>query len=475
MAETLDTADRTDPSARREALAGLALDKGAVFAPKRRSRFGAGRLMLLAIVVVGIAAWLWRSASAAPAVQVGTVLKRSPIVDAEITTANGYVRARTRASLASKTQGRLAKVLVDEGDLVTAGQLLAVVEHDEADAGLVAAQARIAAAQREVAVADAAIDEALAAQASAKALLAEREAGRDAAQAELAQANAGFRRIEDLVTREIRSEADLDSAREARDVAQAQVRRADAAVATAQKDIARADAARATAQYQREASAARVAIEEAERQRIEVQRAQSFITAPFAGVVLRREAEPGEVVSPANTGASGSKTAVVTLADFATLEVEVDVYERDIARISAGAPCRVVLDSRTDRRLEASVRLVRPTADRTRSTVQVYVAFAAVPEFARPEMVARVTFYRPQTAVLTDDELIVPGAAVTSRGGQDGVFVVAGQTARFRALRLGEARSGDRLVLDGLVAGESVVLSPADSLNDGDAIAVSGR
>lgn len=475
MVDKVETDDGTDPTGRREALAGLALDKGAAFAPRRRRRLGGGRLALLLAVLGAGAVWAYRSATAAPVVAVGTVLRRSPIAESEITTANGYVRARTRASLASKTQGRLAKVLVDEGDVVTAGQLLAVVEHDEADAAIATARARIAAAEREVAVADATIDEALAAQGSAKALLAEREAGRESAQAELAQANAEFRRIEDLVTREIRSEADLDRARELRDVAQAQLRRAEAAVATAQKDIARADAARATAQYQREASAARVAIEAAELKRIEVERAQSFITAPFAGVVLRREAEPGEVVSPANTGASGSKTAVVTLADFATLEVEVDVYERDIARITAGAPCRVVLDSHADRRLEARVRLVRPTADRTRSTVQVYVAFAAVPDFARPEMVARVTFYRPETAVLTDDELMVPGDAITTRGGQEGVFVVAGALARFRPVRLGRTSEGNRRVEEGLNAGESVVLAPADSLNDGDAVVASGR
>lgn len=475
MDDSIESGGTATADDRRAALSGLALDKGAAFAPRRKRRVPRSLAVLLVVAIAG-AAWVaFHSATAVPEVRTGAVVRRSPIIAAEITTASGYVRARTRASVASKTQGQLVSVAVDEGDLVAAGQLLAVVDHEEADAAIAAAAARVDVARHEVAVADAQVDEAIAAVTSARAALAERSAALDATRAELAQADAEFTRIEDLVTRAIRSAADLDRARETRDVAHAQVRRAEAALVTGEKDVERAVAARASAEYARKVQDARIAIEAAEQKRAEVVRQQSFLLAPFAGVVLRREAEPGEVVSPANTGASGSKTAIVTLADFATLEVEVDVYERDVARITAGAPCRVVLDAFRDRPLSAHVRLVRPTADRTRATVQVYVAFASVPDFARPEMVARVTFYRPDTDALAADELLVPSAAITTRDGKDGVFVLGGEEVRFVIPEFGAVDGADRKVLGGLEAGKLVVLDPAAKLKDGDHVVVAGR
>lgn len=463
---------REGDAARREALAGLSLDKGGSFAPRRRRRLP--RALVWIIVLAGLAAsfLVFRMATAVPVVRTGSVQRSSPIAESELTTANGYVRARTRASLASKTQGRLVQVEVDEGDTVAAGQLLAVVDHDEVDASLLGAAARIDAQRREVSHADALIDEGMAARTSAVALVAERNAALDAARASLAGALAQYGRVEDLVASDILAESELDVAREARDVAAADVRRAEAGIATAETDVSRADAALASANQAREVARANVAVEEAEAKRLQVVRDQAYINAPFAGVVLRRDAEPGEVVSPANTGGTGSKTAVVTLADFATLEVEVDVYERDIARIAVGAPCRITLDAFADRALQAKVRLLRPTADRTRSTVQVYVEFAMVPEFARPEMVARVTFYRSGTDVLTKDRVFAPQGAATTRDGREGVFVLRGEQLRFVPVRFGTASDGRREVLDGVEAGAVVVLDPSAELTDGATVAV---
>ena len=469
---TLDPTGRD--VARRAALDELSLRREGGFVPRRRRRLPGWLLLLLVLALAFGGYRVWQAATAVPRVRTALSQRISPNVSRELTTANGYVRARTRASVASKTQGRLVQVAVDEGDRVTAGQLLAVVDHDEVDELVKQADARIEAQEREAAMADAAIDESSAALTSAQALVDERRAALDAARASLAQAGSEYDRVEDLVRRDISSAADLDRAREARDVAQADVRRAEAAVNTAQKDVGRAEAARASSGYAREAARARVAIEEAEKQRLLVVRKQSFIEAPFAGVVLRREAESGEVVSPANTGAAGSKTAVVTLADFATLEIEVDVYERDIARISDATPCRVTLDAFPDSPLAAKVRLLRPTADRTRSTIQVYVAFDAVPDFARPEMVARVTFYSADTEVLQKDRVFVPREVHAVRDGKDGLFVLHGDKVAFVVVSLGAESDGRREVQGGIDAGETVVLDPPAVLKDGDKVVVEG-
>lgn len=462
---------------RRAALDSLAIDRGAA-RPRRRRRLPRWLVWLLWLAVIGGAVVGFRAATAVPTVRTATVLSTSPIAEHEITTANGYVVARTRASVASKTQGRLERMLVDEGDVVEAGQLIAVVEHDELDATVAEADAVLEKARRAVPAAEAALAQSEADVGAVQAALDERRASIVEAEAVLAQSELEFRRVEDLVQREIRSAADLDTAREARDVARARVELAKTTLATATATVERARAAVEVQRRQVDVVTQDVAAQEAARARAVANRDNAFIRAPFAGMVLRREAEPGEVVSPANTGASGSKTAVVTLADFATLEIEVDVYERDIARVTVDTPCRIVLDAYPKDRLPGRVRLLRPTADRTRATIQVYVAFAAIPTFARPEMGARVTFYEQDVDVLVADELSVVASAVTERGGARGVFVVSGRTLRFQRADFGDERVVDgiarRIVTGGLSVGDVVVAEPTAELEDGARVVVEG-
>src|SRR5690606_30425672 len=205
-----------------------------------RRRRWLGPLVVVALLVG--AAIGFRAATAVPRVRTATVLRSSPIADREITTANGYVFARTRASVASKSQGRLERVLVDEGDEVAAGQVLAVVEHDELDASLAEAEALLEKARRAVPVAEAELAEAEAAARGVEAALAERRAAVAEADAVLAEREASFARTADLVERQIQSGAELDRAREQRDVARAQATLAATALATAEKEVARAAA-----------------------------------------------------------------------------------------------------------------------------------------------------------------------------------------------------------------------------------------
>ncbi len=471
-----DTTSDDPRTVRRDALQSLSLPRTSAKAFRRRRVprwvfWG----IVLGLLIGGVAAF--HAATAVPAVEVAAVQRTSPIAALEITTANGYVVARTRASVASKTQGRLDRVLVDEGDLVETGQLLAEVEHDEQDAVVAQAEADLEQAKLAVPSSEASLREIEAALKTAETALEEKRASVAEAQAVLAESETSYTRTEDLVQREIASQSELDTARESRDVARARLQLAKTSLTTAETDLHRARAAVDVQKQQLAISKQSVSSAEAALDLAKATRANAFIKAPFAGMVLRREAEPGEVVSPANTGASGSKTAVVTLADFATLEIEVDVYERDIARIEVDTPCRIVLDAYPDRPLAGSVRLLRPTADRTRATIQVYVRFAKVPDFARPEMGARVSFFEKGADTLAPDELMLPHAAVTERGGKQGVFVVAGKTVRFHEVELGPVVEGadpdaDRKVVSGVAPGDKVVLDPESSLEDGTPVTV---
>lgn len=453
------------------ALRSLAIDKGSAPAlAGRRPRRGLRAIVVIAAILL---AWWWfQRATAVPVVETGRVLRSSPVADAEITTANGYVVARTRASVASKMQGRLVAVLVDEGEVVTAGQVLAEVEHAEQDAEVEEATALRDRARAAIPARSAELLEAEAAHVAAEAVLAERRAQVDEVRAVVAEREASFERTAALFAKQIAGQAELDQAREARDVARARVELGETALQTAQTQVARVLASVEVARQQLVMAHHDITAAEAALQRATAMRDNAFITAPFSGMVLRRDAEPGEVVSPANTGASGSKTAVVTLADFATLEVEVDVYERDIARVLVDTPCKVVLDAYPKEPCAGRVRLLRPTADRTRATIQVYVEFAAVPPAARPEMGARVVFYRSGTDVLVPDTVTVPAGALTTRDGRRGVFALTGKQVRFRALEVDEpaAAAGRAVVRSGIEPDELVVLEPDGELADGDEV-----
>ncbi len=453
------------PSPQKQSLAALELPKSSPMRRRRGLPRGLVFFLFIALLVVGVMAFL--QFTALPSVSTAVVLRQSPIAEQEITTANGYVVARTRASVASKVQGRLAGVFVDEGDQVETGQLLAEVEHEELDAQVVEAEANLAAIRERVPERQAILSESIAAEATARAILKEKQAAVEEAEAVFKESQSSFERTEYLFNKKIRGDADLDTARQARDVAKARVNFARTALLTAESRVTRETAAIEVVKQSLVKATHEIAAAEGIVQGVKASREKAFIRSPFSGMILRREAEPGEVVSPANTGASGSKTAVVTLADFATLEIEVDVYERDIARIEEGTLCRIVLDAYPDRPQAGKVRLLRPTADRTRATIQVYVSFAQVADFARPEMGARVAFYQGEVDVLLPDHLLIPAAALSEREGRSGVFVVSADKLAFRAVETSPHDETQLRVLKGLDPGEAVVLSPAPELSDG--------
>ena len=436
----------------------LQFDKGAP-ARRRTHRWRKPALIVLVICVVAATlAQVLAGRADAGAEQTAKVSRVSALSEFEITTANGYVTPRRRAAVASKIQGRLAAMLTDEGDLVREGQVLAEVEHREEDAMVAQAQAGLSNATSLVTAREALLREAQAGLGTAQATLDERKATRTLAEAWLTERKTTLARTEDLVRGGISNQAQLDAARRDHDVAYAQFVQAETALTTANQAVAQAEAAVTTAQAQLAASRAQIEGSKAEVARAEAIRDNAFIKAPFAGTILRREAEPGEVVSPANTGASGSKTAVVTMADFASLEVEVDVYERDIARVEKDTRCRILLDAYPDQPLAGKVRLVRPTADRSKATIKVVAVFDTVPAFARPEMGARVTFLAPGGEPLAADRIVVDAKALVTQDGREGVFVIEGKEKRFVTVEAGATKDGKVQIKQGLAGGETVLL-----------------
>jgi len=277
---------------------------------------------------------------------------------------------------------------------------------------------------------------------------------------------------------------------------EAAVRRAEAAVQRAEADLAeqerllrvaeRLTAERVLAADQKEAAESRVRIataqlaqQEADLAYVQAQMQHTIIRAPFAGVVVKKMAEVGESVAPIPPGVniSTSSGAIVALADLETLEVEADVAEANVAKVASGQPAEVTVEAIPDRRYEAVLRQVLPTADRTKATVMVKVTILDKDEDLKPEMSAKVTFLEPESEVdETSGEpapvVLVPRRAVVSRSGRSVVFLVREGKVQERSVVLGTPRKGQVIIEDGLAGGETLVARPPDDLEDGDAVRV---
>ncbi|MCM2257623.1 MAG: efflux RND transporter periplasmic adaptor subunit [Vicinamibacteria bacterium] len=213
----------------------------------------------------------------------------------------------------------------------------------------------------------------------------------------------------------------------------------------------------------------------------EAQQKNTQIRAPFAGTVVKKMAEVGESVAPIPPGVniSTASGAIVALADLATLEVEADVSESNVARLGDAQPAEVTVEAFPDRRYKAVLRQVIPTADRTKATVQVKVTILDKDKDLKPEMSARVNFTEPAPAAgavtaVAKPQVVIAKDAIATRDGKKVVFeVVAGQLKQ-RVIETGAEREGRVVVRQGLAGGESLVSKPAESLKDGDKVKVQG-
>lgn len=383
--------------------------------PRKRRRWGLLLVLAVLLVAAGVAAaWFW--SAQAPEVHVAEVRVRGGADGGGGgLTANGYVEARRQAAVAPQVPGRLAELSVDEGDTVRAGQVVARLDSAAADAALQQAQAQVADADAQAAQ----------------------------ARATLVKAQADLERANRLSGSGIVSAQDLTNARTARQVAAAQLEAAQAGQAAARAGVARAQAG------------------------VE----QTLVRAPFAGTVLHKDAEVGEMVGY-TLGAGQTAGSVVTIADLATLEVAADVNEQYIAEVRVGQRAQITLDAYPSVAFPGHVRLIAPTADRQKGTVLVRVALDTRDRRIVPEMSARVVFSARQAGRPAPRRVIVPAGAVWNDGGQDAVWVVADGRVERRRIDAGPVAGGQREVRSGLQGGEQVVLQPPPGLQEGERVRV---
>jgi len=372
----------------------------------------------LAVVLAGALGGLYRAGLLTPAVEVQAAVVQNvyPSQGLTLLNASGYVVADRKSAVASKVTGRLVYLGVEEGSRVKAGQVIARLENRDTAAARDRALQNVAVARSNL----------------------------EQARAELDNAALDYERKQALV-------AKGTIARSAFDTAEARYRTAKASVAALTAAV----------------RAAQAAWEEAS-----VLYDYSNIRAPFDAVVLTKNADIGDIVTPLAATAE-AKAAVVTIADMDSLRVEVDVSESNIAQVKVGQPCEIRLDAFPETRFPARVHMVLPTADRSKASITVKVSFLERDPRVLPEMSAKVAFLsRPVGADEQAPVRAVPAAAVSTRGGREVVFLIQGDQVREVAVQLGR-RLGEMVELrEGPAVGSLIAAGPLDQLADGTRVAV---
>jgi RND family efflux transporter MFP subunit len=389
--------------------------------------------------------------------------------------ASGYVVAQRRAAVASKGTGRLIWLGVEEGSQVKEGQVIARLESDDLKALTAQSRAALAAARSNRETARAQRDGAAAARDNARA---QREGARSAleqAKAEVDDAAAALARERTLFAGGMTAKVALDEAEIRRRKAEAAYASAGHAVEGAASAARAAEDALAAAESALNSSGHAVASAEAVVRGAEVNASYTEIRAPFDGVVLTKNADIGDMITPVGAAAN-ARAAVVTIADPTSLLIEADVSETSLPKVRVGQPCEVQLDSIPDTRFPAVVHMVVPTADRAKGTVLAKVRLAALDPRILPEMSAKVAFLeRAVAAGETASRVAVSPRAVTTRGGASTVFVVKDGRAQAVAVKAGAAL-GEFVEIDaGLAGGERAILDPPAKLRDGARVAVAEK
>jgi len=464
----------------------LQIDRGpaTTASPARRRRSGPWPLRFVLLLLAAALAWLFWPMLAGfsdrirlPEVKTMLVAETSPAAAAAVsgTAANGYIVAARRAALSSDVPGRIVELNVKEGSVVKRGEVVARLYADEYRAALERARADTASAAASVRRAQAAQSSSAADERQAKENVATAMAALEEARAQQRWATAEFRRVDDLVRGGIgsprdldRAQSDLDAARSHSNALEAAQRASAAAAATAAERVlvAAADCAVAEAQQR---------VAEAAQQQAQTTLDKTDVKAPFDGIVVLKDAEVGEVVSPNVQGGGNARGAVCTMVDFESLEVQANVPETSLSAVKTGAAADVVLDARPDHRYQGVVDRIWPTADRQKATVEVRIRLLQRDDQLRPEMGVRVTFAAatgaaPATTVAGEPGqplIVVPETALVEIAGKTGAFVLERDVAHFTPVRTGDRKNGRVAVLSGLQPGHRLVLEPPNTLQDG--------
>ena len=378
---------------------------------------------IIAVVVIAVAAvFLYARNSVVQVSEATAVAASAGAAPAAILQATGYVTAEREATVSSQIAGQLSQVYFQEGEHVHRGQVLARLDDSAQRAALEQARAQLAAAQAQL----------------------------NQYQVQLAQDRRDFARDAALIGQHLVSEQDFETA-------QTQVATQAAQVVTQQRQVELARAGLKAAQVQED---------------------YTIVAAPFTGVVIDKAAQIGEMISPIFGGGSFEAAGIATIVDMSSLEVDVDVNEAYIHRVKPGQGATAVLDAYPDWNIPAHVIAIVPTADKSKATVKVRVAFEKLEPRILPDMGVRVSFLQEpsgQSGVaassLPAGTVWVPASAVVQRDGRAVVFVVQGDKAREESVTPGESQ-GDLRAVQGVASGSAVVQSPPERLNDGSRIAV---
>lgn len=391
------------------------------------ARAGSGRrgfwitLVLLA-GVVAVAGWVWATRVEAIPVKVSAVVAQTgagPAAGA-VLNASGYVTARRRATVSSKVTGKVLEVFVEEGNQVKKNQVLARLDDSQMRASLAVAEAQLETSKR-----GAAEDE-----------------------ARLREAELTLSRREQLVKEQVISKSELDTAR-------AEVESFKARIAMAEQQVK---------------------VSESLVSQRKTDLVDMVVRAPFDGVAISKDAQPGEMISPVSAGGGFTRSGIATIVDMGSLEIEVDVSESYINRVRSGQPIEAILDAYPDWRIPAHVITTVPTADRQKATVRVRIGFDQLDPRILPDMGVKVSFLTERPAADANaaprTRLLAPSAAIRQADGRSIVFVVHDDRLERRAVKVGAA-SGDQVeVVSGVTVGERIVVEGPPTLKDGDKIKV---
>ena len=392
-------------------LDGLRISRPATEARRRSSWWVIG---LIALVLVALAAWAL-TRQGAKDVTVAAAKAVASSSRGAVLNASGYVTARRQATVSSKVTGKVVEVYIEEGMQVKEGQVLARLDASFADRGLALAQAEATAA--------------------ASAL--------EETRVRIREAQLDYDRADRLARSQISSEADRDRARAQLDATRARLAAQADQLTTARRQV------------------------DLQRQNVE----DMIIRAPFDGIVVSKDAQPGEMISPVSAGGGFTRTRLCTIVDMASLEIEVDVNEAYINRVHPNQRVEAVLDAYPDWRIPAHVITAVPTADRQKATVKVRIAFDERDQRILPDMGVKVTFITDEPAAATTEMVEIPKGAVRRDGEQDVVFVVKEDRLERRAVKVSGTEGDVARVISGLTAGETVAVT-GEELADGDRVKV---
>lgn len=388
----------------------------------KRVMYAAIPVMIFAGIVV--AAYAFRSQK--PVVEVATAAKPDAGGRQALLNASGYITPRRRATIAAKITGRVTGVFFDEGTRVAEGQLLATLDDADVKRSLDSAKADRDAAQ--AAIAD--------------------------YEVQLKNAQISLHRAEQLQKAGVQTQEALDNASTAADSLKAKIELAKQQVA---------------------ASEARIGVAQ---QAVD----NCTIRAPFAGIVVSKDAQVGEMVSPNSAGGGFTRTGIATIVDMHSNEIEVDVNESYIARVENGQQVTATLDAYPDKPIPSKVRTVIPTADRQKATVKVRITIIDLEKynFILPDMGVKVAFLENEQPAAKDKGkdkgpqavAFIPKGAVRSDSSTSFVFLIRDGKVERRAVTVGMDRGTEVAILAGLTPGDSLVVKGPESLRDGDKVEI---